>query len=1230
MTDYSNDYVELRARSAFSFLEGASTPEDLVTRAAELGYRALALGDRDGVYGHPRFFQGAKSAAIRPIVGAELTLADNSRLYVLVPDRARYKNLCRMITAAKLRAAKGEGRSTLGDLERYGGGLICLAGGVMSPLARALMRGEDPRALADRLRGIFGAGNLYVDLQRHLDADEERLNRKLFALADAMHLPVAASNDVCASREDRRLLDVMTCIRLGRTLEEAGRALWVNSNRHLKPPAAMAALFRDLPEAVAATRAIAERCEFTLSDMGYRFPDYPLPPGESADSYLRILTYAGARNRWPRGIDERTRRQLEHELAMIARLKLAGYFLIVWDIVQFCRENRIMAQGRGSAANSAVCYALGITAVDAVKMELLFERFLSEERGEWPDIDLDLPSGDERERVIQYVYRRYGNRGAAMTANVITYRTKSAVREVGKVLGFSPAQVDRLAKLNQIYEFRDRHDDIVELLRRGGIDAEAPRIAMLVDLVRRIQSAPRHLGQHSGGMVIAAQPLDEIVPLEPASMPGRVVIQWDKDDCADLGIIKIDLLGLGMLAVLEEAIPIIRTHEGLEIDLAQLPPDDPGVYAMLRRADTVGVFQVESRAQMATLPRMKPERFYDLVVEVAIIRPGPIVGKMVHPYLDRRNGRAPVIYPHPALEPILRRTLGVPLFQEQLLRIAMTVGGFTGGEAEELRRAMGFKRSAERMEKIEARLRAGMARNGIVGAQAGDIVRSITSFALYGFPESHAASFALIAYASAYLKHHHPAAFFAAMLNCYPLGFYHPSTLVKDAQRHGVDALPIDVTSSNWNCTLQYRAQRLPINPLPPGEGDAAPRRVGEGAAARGVISTTGDHSSPAVGLPVAPDHSSPSRAGRGQGLGRNDAAYTTSHPERPLPSADGRHPPRIGEGIRQGTQQEYTTDSSASICIGTGIADSSPSRAGRSQGLGRNDAADAHDSENSETKAIHQDFNRAPPCSASTGPSPGGVPVAPPFQGEGSEEAGNGAPPCLRMGLRYVAGLREETGRRAERERARRPFDSIADFTARVGPNRRELDALAYAGAFAAFGMTRRDAMWNAAAVERDPSSLLAGASPRQSSLPPSTPLPKMSPLEETSADYAATGVTTGPHLMTHLRAKLNARSILSAADLTRAPHDSWVKTAGVVIVRQRPGTAKGFLFLTLEDETGISNLIVVPDLFQKNRALLRSAGILYAEGWLQQVDGVTAIRARKFAELKLPAAIPPSHDFH
>src|SRR5882672_8608173 len=820
----NSDYIELRARSAFSFLEGATTPEDLAIRAAELGYSALALGDRDGLNGAPRFYLAAKSAGLRQIVAAELTLDDNSRLYVLVPDRARYKNLCRMITDSKMRIlnpgarardgsaaapiypAKGESRITLDELERYGHGLICLAGGVMSPLSRMLIRGEDPRALSDRLRAIFGPANLYIDLQRHLDAGEERLNRKRGSLAAAMKIPVVATNDVCHAGADRRLLDVMSCIRLKTTLEEAGRALWVNNQRHLKSPAEVTALFRDLPGAVAATRALAERCAFQLSDMGYRFPDYPLPVGETPDSYLRILTYAGARERWRGTIDERMRRQIEHELGIIERLKLAGYFLIVWDIVQFCRDNRIMVQGRGSAANSAVCYALGITAVDAVSMELLFERFLSEERGEWPDIDLDLPSGDEREKVIQYVYRRYGERGAAMTANVITYRNRMAAREMGKALGFDPETLAKISAAVATWEFRDENDALDRRFRDAGLDLKHPRLRKYFELCEAVQDLPRHLGQHSGGMVICQGQLDTVVPLEPASMPGRVVVQWDKEDCADLGIIKVDLLGLGMMAVLEDSIMLIRDHYGEEVDLAHLPGDDPTVYSTLQKADTIGMFQVESRAQMSCLPRLRPKRFYDIVVQVAIIRPGPIVGQMVNPFLQRRQGREEVTYPHPSLEPVLKRTLGVPLFQEQLLRVAMIAANFTGGEAEDLRRAMGFKRSQARMREIEARLRTGMTQNGISPKAQEEIILSITSFALYGFPESHAASFALIAYASAYLKCHYLAAFTAALLNNQPMGFYHPATLVKDAQRHGLKILPIDVTKSDWKCTLEPSA----------------------------------------------------------------------------------------------------------------------------------------------------------------------------------------------------------------------------------------------------------------------------------------------------------------------------------------------------------------------------------------------------------------------------------------
>jgi len=1074
------EYIELRARSGFSFLRGAATPEELVARAAALDSPALALGDYDGLYGAPRFHQAAVRAGLRAIIGAELHIAATATdaacsLYVLVAQRDGYRNLCRLISDAKLRAAKGQALHTWDDFAGRSEGLLCLAGGAAGPLLRA-------PALLPRLQALF-PGRLYVDLQRHLEPQQERRNRMLIDLARQCRLPLLATNDVAfASRAQRPLFDVLTCIREKTTLDAAGRRLDLNAERFLRPAREMVALFRDLPEAIAQTRSVAERCEFTLADLGYRFPEYPLAPGETPIGLLRELTYQGARARYG-AVRERVRRQLEHELDVIGKLDLAGYFLIVWDIVRFCREHGILAQGRGSAANSAVCYALGITAVDAVGMELLFERFLSEERGEWPDIDIDLPSGAQRERVIQYVYQRYGERGAAMTANVITYRTRSAVREVGKALGFSLEQVDRLSKLLRRFEFRDNRDELAEQLREGGVDPQAPRVGLLVDLAAQISHLPRHLGQHSGGMVIAAGRLDEVVPLEPASMPGRVVVQWDKEDCADLGIIKVDLLGLGMMAVLEETIPLIRTHEGVEIDLARLPPDDPKTYAMLRRADTIGVFQVESRAQMATLPRLKPERFYDLVVEVALIRPGPVVGRMVHPYLNRRNGREPVTYAHPDLEPILARTLGVPLFQEQLLRMAMVLAGFTGGEAEELRRAMGFKRSVERMDEIEKRLRVGMQRRGIDRATQDEIVLSITSFALYGFPESHAASFALLAYASAYLRAHHLAAFTCALLNNWPMGFYHPATLVKDAQRHGVRVLPIDIQRSGWKCTL---------------EDVASPRSEG---------------------------------AERGAG--------------------------------------------------------------------------------------------------------------------------------AVRLGLRYIRGLREEAAARIEQERSRAPFASVADVAIRCELRAAEVETLAHAGAFAAFGLSRRQALWQAGTVPQGSLLRHAKIAPERRhgdarEAPPPRPvdgpLPEMSPLERALADYKDVGLTVGPHLMTYLREEVRQRGVVRASELAGLRHGQWVEVAGLVIVRQRPGTAKGMCFLTLEDESGIANAAVVPQVFEAHRALIHTAALLRVAGPLQKVDGVIHVFARQLQELQLPqqdvtqrgpgyrmritpeerAVTPKSHDFH
>jgi error-prone DNA polymerase len=1033
-----DDYVELRCRSAFSFLAGASNPEDLVQRAAGLGYPTLALADRGGLYGAPRFHQAARAAGLRGIVGAELTLDGGGRggaggsLLLLVESRRGYRNLSRLLTEAHASHA----RVGWNEVEEHAAGLV------------ALVRGDEllEPALLDRAKACFGRDRLLVDVSRHRDRSAEAAARRAAALALAARVPVVASNDVRhAHPEGRELLDALTCLRWKISLDRAGRRLARNAERSLLSREEMLRRFADRPEWITASRAVAERCAFTLEDLGYRFPEFAVPAGESQASWLRKLTMAGARIRYGSPLPEAPRAQLERELALIAKLDLAGYFLIVHDIARYAREQRMLAQGRGSAANSAVCYALGITAVDPVGMGLLFERFLSEERGEWPDIDIDLPSGDQREKVIQYAFARYGERGAAMTAVVITWRTRLAVREMGKILGMAPDAIDRIARVISTLEHREDLDELASLLRQAGIDPSEPRVARLLDLAGRAMGLPRHLGQHTGGIVIAAGRLDEVVPIEPASMPGRRVVQWDKDDCADLGIIKIDLLGLGMLQALEDTIELVRRHEGATVDLAKLPPDDPATYEMIRRADTVGTFQIESRAQMATLPRMKPERFYDLVVEVAIIRPGPITGQMVNPYLERRAGRAPVTHLHPSLEPILERTLGVPLFQEQLLRIAMTAAGFSGGEAEELRRAMGFKRSAERMERLEERLRRGMGERGIIGEAQETIVRSIRSFALYGFPESHAASFALIAYASAFLKRHHPAAFLAGLLNAQPMGFYSPATLVKDAQRHGVEVRRIDVARSDWACTL---------------------------------------------------------------------------------------------------------------------------------------------------------------------------------------ETGGRQARPAVRLGLRYVAGLREATGRALEAERRRRAFASVADLAARVPLRRDELDTLAELGALAGIdpaARTRRSALWQVAAVERDPHSLFAGHSPPAEP----SPLAELTPFEETLADYRRSGVTVGPHVVSHLRAALRQKQVLTAEELRAVPDGRFVRTAGLVLVRQRPGTAKGFCFLTLEDETGTSNAILTPKQFRRFRVALHTSAIVEIAGPLQNADGVLHVRVRELSPLVARAGFPDSHDY-
>jgi error-prone DNA polymerase len=1122
-------YIELHSRSAFSFLEGASLPESLVAACANLNMPAMALLDRDGVYGSPRFHMAAKKARIKAHIGAEVTceyfspqrrsateqvtnhkskdssvslcLCGGFRLPLLVSSRLGYQNLCRLITKMKLRAAKGEGRVREEELQEHAAGLICLTGDDDGPLALALTHGgmEEARGCVEKLIGIFGRDNVYVELQRHFHREQEERNHAAIEIARSLQIPLLATNGVSyAMARERELCDVFTALRHHRTLATAGRLLARNSERYLKSPQEMQALFADLPEAIANTVELSSRLAFTFKDLGYEFPKYPVPEGETMISFMRERTGEGFQQRYGRSASElqsRARCQIERELKLIEELDLAGYFLIVWDLVRFCREENILVQGRGSAANSAVCYSLGITAVDAVSMELLFERFLSEERGEWPDIDLDLPSGDQRERVIQYLYKRYGERGAAMTANVITYRSRMASREMGKALGFDPETLDKVSAAVSTWEYRDANDTLDHRFRDAGLDLNHPRLRKYFELCVAVQDLPRHLGQHSGGMVICQGQLDSVVPLEPASMPGRVVVQWDKEDCADLGIIKVDLLGLGMMAVLEDSLQLIHNHHGEEVDLAHLPPDDPTVYSTLQKADTIGMFQIESRAQMSCLPRLRPKCFYDIVVQVAIIRPGPIVGQMVNPYLRRRMGREPVNHLHPSLQPVLARTLGVPLFQEQLLRIAMVAANFTGGEAEELRRAMGFKRSQARMKDIEARLRSGMECNGISREAQEQIILSITSFALYGFPESHAASFALIAYASAYLKCHYLAAFTAALLNNQPMGFYRPATIVKDAQRHGLKVLPIDVMKSEWQCTLEQSA-------------------------------LSNQHSASPVALRLGLRYA--------RGL-REEAAKALVQQRNLAPFTSIRD---LVHRVPELRKDELNTLAEIGALNEIG---NSPRRHGDTE----------------KTKNLNREF--VPTAKSAT---------------ENSKPEITSVPPCP-------------------------PGE---------------------------FVFHRRDALWQ---VER----AVRHSGPLLDELPePDTnsPLRPMNSEERLVADFRGTGMTVGPHPMAYHRARMQAMGIHKASDLSHIPDGQYLRIGGCVICRQRPGTAKGFVFLSIEDETGVANAIVMPDLFQKNRLLLSSAQFLMVEGILQNQDNVISVKAERVLPLSITRAETNSHDFY
>ena len=1207
-------YVELHCHSVFSLLEGAAQPEQLVARAVQLGMRSLALTDQDDLGGAVRFSTAAKTAAIAGIIGAELTVDVDglTHIVLLAETREGYGNLSTLITRARLDHPRGLPRVTLDTLSRHAKGLFALTGSPRGWVPR-LIAARKPDAACEAAATLIDIFERRVAIEcwDHALPEERALTAELIAIARALDLPWAVTNDVYYAEPAQRLThDVLRALKHGATLDEMGTRLRPNGEWYLKGAAQMARRWQGREEGLAATLAIAERCTFRLDDVKPTLPTFPLPDGVSDDDYLAQLVEQGARERWGWRRTAKHDKQLDHELALIRKLQLAGYFLIVWDIVRFaCREG-VLCQGRGSAANSAVCYVLGITAVDPIKLELLFERFLSEERKEAPDIDIDFAHRD-RERVLQYVYDRYGREHAAMVCEHITWRGRSAVRDAARVLGFSPQQAEAIAAFSDRFSARATAEALREtagggrstgdgettnggrgagnggrqvanpfaperadvqgpagyskdlearriadvlgmqmmagthavtrmreereasraswtakkhahdpppasrsaptettapehgaapgteplhaepsLLTRAGLDPKDLRVRKLADIVAGLHEAPRHRGIHVGGFVLTEEPLCTVVPIEPASMDERTVIQWEKDDLDAAGLVKIDLLGLGMLTVLQDCLKYIHATRGASIDLGALDFKDQAVYDDLCRADTVGVFQVESRAQMNTLPRLKPRCFYDLVVEVALIRPGPIQGDMVHPYLRRRAGEEVVTYPHPSLEPILKRTLGVPLFQEQGMQVAIAAAGFTPGEADVLRKAMGHKRSRERMAAICQKMIDGMRANGIAEDVAQRIFNQINGFADYGFPESHAASFALIVYASAYLRHYYAPEFLAAMLNAQPMGFYSAGTLVEDAMRHGVKVLAVDVTRSAWDHTLECP-----------------------------------------------------------------DGTVVVPH--------DGRI-------------------------------------------------------------TVH----------AAPVPEPAHETAARPAQRPAARPA-SPKPPRVRLGLRSVRGLGSHAREKLERALEAGAFTSIREFVTRSGLDRRALRFVAESGAFDSFVMDepparrRRVALWRVLEAVRGDAGPLA--------LFPETRvpagLPPLSAPEITEADYRMTGLSLNGHPMRHLRKLLVPNGVLTAREAcSRARDGDRVGVAGLVICRQRPGTAKGFVFLTLEDETGMLNVVITPQRFEKQALLISRTPLLLVRGRLEIEKKVVNLKAEEFIALGAGAGAEHarSHDFH
>jgi error-prone DNA polymerase len=1049
------EYAELHCLTNFSFLRGASHAEELVERAKDLGYRALAITDECSVAGVVRAHVAAKARELKLIIGTEITLQRGTRLVLLATNRESYGALCALITRGRMRAPKGEYRLDWPDLDDGLSGCLAL-----------LVPGAEPDLEDARLLRARFPERAWIAVELTAGPNDAARVDALRAVSAQSAVPLAAAGDVQMHVRSRRPLhDVMTAIRLGLTVETAGEALHPNAERHLRRRVQLASTYAD--DLLQETVRIAERCRFDLDMLRYEYPSEIVPPGHTATSYLRELTEAGLKRRFPDGETQQVRDLIEHELALIAELGYEHFFLTVYDVVSYAKQQEILCQGRGSAANSAVCYCLGITEVDPARMSVLFERFISRERNEPPDIDVDFEH-QRREDVIQYVYKKYGRHRAAIAATVICYRPRSALRDVGKALGLELAQVDRLAKSLAWWDARDA---IPMRLREAGFDPESPVIVHLIELVTTLIGFPRHLSQHVGGFVISRGPLAELVPIENAAMVDRSVIQWDKDDLDALGLLKVDVLALGMLSVIRRALDFIGELRGRKLTMAEIADggDDQAVFGMIQKADTIGVFQIESRAQMSMLPRLKPSKFYDLVIEVAIVRPGPIQGGMVHPYLKRKQGLEPVTYPSPEVEKVLKRTLGVPIFQEQVMQLAMVAASFTAGEADRLRRAMAAWKRKGGLEPFEARLREGMLKNGYSEEFAERVFTQICGFGEYGFPESHSASFALLAYVSAWIKHYEPAAFLAALLNSQPMGFYSPSVLVQDAQRHGVAVRPADVTLSGFECSL---------------EGTAG---------------------------------------FKGKEVARRETLVS-----------------RFG---------------------------------------------------------VHR----------TCGPA--------------------GTPHAVRLGLRLVKGLTEAGAKRIEVARAERPFGDVRDLARRAALNRRDLANLAASGALQSLVGHRRHAHWLVAGALTEP-NLLRDA-PVQECLP-LLDAPKES--EEIVADYASLGLTLGRHPLALLRKRLQRMRLATAEELKAMPNGKPARTAGIVTCRQRPGTARGVIFVTLEDETGYTNVVVWNDLVEKQRKELLGSRLLGVEGYMQNESGVIHLVARRLIDHSplLGRLITDSRDFN